>query len=439
MKKIILAMSLIFAVTLAGAAEPKTPAEAQKLLDKALTKARDAKKSLKPATWIDLGDAYLGAYDQPTRNILLNTPRMEVKLLIKDQKILKTTDEICNGTQYVADHYDNKVLYYGPAGTLEFYIVTKPAVEGNLLVEAENAYLKAHELDIKGSKTKDLNEKMRGIHERMVNEALSHYFIRNYKYSAGVFEDAIHCSESALIGEIDSLNCYHTALVSALAGDRENAIKYYTRCADMGFYQEGNVFSNLSNLYIAEGDTAKGKKVLEDGFAKYPQSQSVLVGLINLYRSTNEEPQRLFDLLHAAQANEPGNASLYYVEGDVYKQLGDRENAEKLYYKSTEVDPTYVFGPLSVGIMYYEYAVDLQTQASEELDDTKWMALNKQFEEVLEKAIEPFEKSFSLTEDKEIKVAVAEYLKNIYFRFRDKSEEYMAAYEKYNAFVKGAN
>ena len=85
MKKTILALSLIFAVTLAGAAEPKTPAEAQKLLDKALVKARDAKKNVKPATWIELGDAYLGAYDQPTRNVLLNTPRTEIKLLIKDQ------------------------------------------------------------------------------------------------------------------------------------------------------------------------------------------------------------------------------------------------------------------------------------------------------------------------------------------------------------------
>lgn len=436
MKKTILAMSLLFAVTFAGAVEPKTPAEAQKFLDKALVKARDAKKNVKPATWIELGDAYLGAYDQPVRNVLLNTPRTEIKLLIKEQKVLKTTDEVCNGTQYIADHYDNKVLYYGPNGSLEFYIVTKQAIEGNLLVEAENAYLKAHELDIKGAKTKDLSEKMRNIHERMFNEALSHYFIGDYKYAAGIFEDAVHCSENALIGVIDSTNCYHTALVSALAGDRENAIKYYNRCAEIGFYQDGNVFSNLSNLYLAEGDTLKGKKVLEDGFSKYPQSQGVLIGLINLYRATNEDPQRLFDLLHAAQVNEPNNASLYYVEGDIYKQLGDRENAEKLFYKATEIDPTYVFGTLSVGIMYYEYAVDLQTQASEELDDAKWMALNKQFEEVLEKAIEPFEKSFTITEDKEIKKAVAEYLKNIYFRFRDKSPEYMAAYEKYNAFVK---
>ena len=436
MKKMILSLTLLLAVTLAGAVEPKTPAEAQKNIDKALAKARDAKKGTKPATWIDLGDAYVGAYEQPARNVLIGTPRTEVKLLLRDQKVLATTDVVCAGAPYVKDSYAEKDLYYGESGNLEFYVVTVPAVEGNLLVEAENAYLKAKELDIKGSRTDEIVEKMQAVHDKMFNDALSHYFIGDYKYAAGVFENAVNCYGNSVLGGVDSVNCYHTALVSALAGDRDNAIKYYNRCAEIGYYQEGNVFSNLSNLYLAEGDTLKGKEVLEDGFAKYPQSQGVLIGLINLYRSTNEDPQRLFDLLHAAQVNEPGNASLYYVEGDIYKQLGDRENAEKLFYKASEIDPNYVFGILSVGIMYYEYAVDLQTKASEELDDAKWMELNRQFEEVLEKAIEPFEKSFSMTDDKEIKVAVAEYLKNIYFRFRDKSPDYMAAYEKFNQYVK---
>ena len=34
-------------------------------------------------------------------------------------------------------------------------------------------------------------------------------------------------------------------------------------------------------------------------------------------------------------------------------------------------------------------------------------------------------------------MAIAEYLKNIFFRFRDKGETYQAAYDKYNSFVKG--
>ena len=49
-------------------------------------------------------------------------------------------------------------------------------------------------------------------------------------------------------------------------------------------------------------------------------------------------------------------------------------------------------------------------------------------------AIAPLEKAFTHTEDPELQAYVAEVLKNIYFRFRDRSDEYRANYEKYNSF-----
>jgi len=435
MKRLFIALSLTMAVT-ALYAQPKTAAEAQKNLDKAIAATQDPKKADKPATWIALGDAYVAAYEQPTRNILIGTPQQEIKLLIKEQQVLKSETKRCNGTNYLVDSYADKDLYYNENGALDFYVITKPAVEGEILVEAQNAYEKAYALDTKATKAKDLNARLTKTHDLLVNEALAYYFTNNYAPSAKNFVQAVKCSESPALNHLDTMNCYHAALVSGFAGDNETAIKFYNKCIDMKYYQDGNVFSNLSNIYMASGDTITGKKVLEDGFAKYPQSQGVLVGLINLYRTTNENPNKLFDLLHTAQANEPNNASLFYVEGDIYKNLGDRENAEKLFYRATEIDPTYVFGVLSVGIMYYDYAVEIQTKASEEMNDAKWQELNEKFEETLEKAIVPFEKSFNMTEDMEIKKAVAEYLKNIFFRFRNKSDEYMASYNKYNDFLK---
>lgn len=435
MKRLFIALSLTMAVTTLFA-QPKTPAEAQKNLDKAIATSQDPKKADKVATWIALGDAYVAAYEQPTRNILVGTPQQEIKLLIKEQQVLKSETKKCNGTNYLVDSYADKDLYYNENGALDFYVITKPAVEGDLLGAAQEAYEKAFALDTKASKAKDINTRMSKTHDLVVNEALAHYFTNDFAPSAKYFIQAVKCSESPALNHLDTMNCYHAALVSGFAGDNENAIKYYGRCIEMKYYQDGNVFSNLSNIYMAAGDTITGKKVLEDGFSKYPQSQGVLVGLINLYRSTNEDPNKLFDLLHTAQANEPGNASLYYVEGDIYKNLGDRDNAEKLFYKATEIDPSYVFGVLSVGIMYYDYAVELQTKASEELNDAKWQELNEQFEKALEKAVAPFEKSFEMTDDKEIKNAVAEYLKNIYFRFRSKGDEYMNSYNKYNDFLK---
>ena len=59
----------------------------------------------------------------------------------------------------------------------------------------------------------------------------------------------------------------------------------------------------------------------------------------------------------------------------------------------------------------------------------------KDLEKHLEMAIQPFEQCYDTATDNEVKSVVAEYLKNIYFRFREKNETFKAGYEKYSAIV----
>ncbi len=437
MKKILIALSLVLSLTMVNA-QPKNAADAQKAVTKAETAAADAKKAAKPATWIALAKAYVDAYDQPSRNVLPGTAQQEVKLFLKEQQIFETTQkEGAEGAVYTVDSYADKDLYYNPAGVLEFYMVTKPAVEGDLLGKAIDALGKAQEVDTKASKAKDIHDMMNDIHNKLTDEAFNNYRAGNFEKAAELFKKSTECAANPILGETDSLNTYYTAFVSSKAGNTAQAIEYYTKCADMGFYQDGYVFSNLSECYRIEGNEEARKAALERGFIEFPQNSNILIGLINLYIENQEDTGKLFDLLHAAEAQDPTNASLFYVEANVYKQLGDIENAAKLYEKSSEIDPNYVYGPLGLGAMYYDKAIDLQNKASEELDDAKYYALVKEMDETLEKAIAPFEKSFELTDDAELKGAIAEYLKNIYFRLREKNPEYEALSKKYEAFLKG--
>jgi tetratricopeptide (TPR) repeat protein len=206
---------------------------------------------------------------------------------------------------------------------------------------------------------------------------------------------------------------------------------------DKGFFNDGNVYSNLADLYKAEDNADLAMKTLEDGFAKFPNNQAILVGLINHYLETGTEPDKLFTLLHNAQANDPKNASLFYVEGDAYKKLGDYDKAIELYDKSSSVDPEYIYGVLNKGLLYYDRAVETQEKASLEMDDAKYAKLVDELNGYLEQALEPFEKAFEMAKDADIKTAVADYLKNIYYRFRDKGANYQSSYEKYDKFLKG--
>jgi len=431
MKKILIALSLILCVTMVSA-QPKNAEEAKKAVDKALEATKDVKKAEKADTWYKLAQAYINAYDQPSRNVTTGIPQTEVKLLIKEQQVLGSEERKGAEETYSVDMYANKDLYYGPNGVLEFFIVTKPALDCDMLGEAEKALAKTVALDPKGSKTKDVELLYNDIHSKYANEGIANYLAGKFEKSAELFEKAANCSETAsTIKKFDGTNSYYAALVAQMAGKKEAAIKFYKKCAAEGFYQEGGVFSNLAEIYRQDQDTTSWKATLEEGFQKYPQSQGVLVGLINLYRECGDDPQKVFTLLHAAQENEPENASLYYVEGDVYKQLGDVENAAKLYDKSYEINPKYVFGILSKGVLYYEQAVKLQDEANAEMDDNKYLALIQKMDDTLLAAVEPFEKAYSISEDPDIKRGVAEYLKNIFFRFRDKGDEYKQQFEKY--------
>ena len=436
MKRILIALSLILSLTMVSA-QPKTAADAQKAITKAEEAAADAKKATKPATWIALAKAYVDAYDQPTRNILTGTPQSEVKIFLKDQKVLGTTEKKGAEGVYTVDSYADKDLYYNENGILEFYLVTKPAAEGDLLGEAVKALGNVAGTDPKGSKTKDVVEMMNSIHDKYANEALSEYLAGNYEKAASLFKAAAECQANPILGKTDSLNIYYAALVSNMAGNKEQAIDLYKKCLDMKYFQNGNTFSNLAEIYRQMGDADACKSTLEQGFLNFPENNGILIGLINLYMENNEEPTKLFDLLHTAQNLDPTNASLFSAEGNVYKKLGDVENAANMYKKAAEVNPDFVFAPLSLGALYYDKAIEIQNKASEELDDNKYFALVKEMDETLEKAIAPFEESFQKTDDPELKMAIAEYLKNIYFRLREKNPDYEALSKKYESYLKG--
>ena len=64
------------------------------------------------------------------------------------------------------------------------------------------------------------------------------------------------------------------------------------------------------------------------------------------------------------------------------------------------------------------------------------MSLVEEFEKTLMSACEPFEKAYEISKDEALKVNIAEYLKNIYYRFRDKGPQFEEGYNKYDAVVK---
>lgn len=437
MKKFLLALALVASLNVANAqTSVKSTVAAKKAVEKAIEKSENPKQAEKPDTWIKLGKAYLDAYSAPMGNGWIGAQRQELALVLGDDKPSSEEWVTLSGMNYIKAVFETRNYYYNESEVLQFIEVTKPVVD-SVLEKSLSAYEKAASLDAKGKKSKDLKEAFHFISAKFTDEAYTAYTLGDMEKASYYFQKAVEASEQQPYAVVDTNAVYNSALTSYMLGKYDVAKKYYQQSVSLGYYgDEGDAYAKLADIASKEGDNESCKSYLEEAFLKFPKSQSVLVGLINFYMNSGENTDRLFELINAAKQNEPNNASLYYVEGNVNLELGREQEAIAAYSKCSEINPQYEFGYIGIGQLYYNKAVALQDEAANELDDKKYEALIAEFEVALKNCIEPFESAYAISTDQNIKVAIAEYLRNVYYRFST-DPAYEAKYKKYDAIVKG--
>ena len=439
MKRIFLALALLASLQVASAQQQvKSVSAAQKAAEKAIAASQDVKKGTKLATWVKLGQAYIDAYNAPTGNGWIGASRADLALLMADDKPLSSEYVEVAGQKMLKEVYPTRDYYYNGAEILQFIVITQPIFPDALEKGAE-AFAKAWELDVKGKKVKDISEGLRIIEGKLVDEAYNAYTFGDIDKASSYFEKAALVSKQEPYAKVDTSAIYNAGLTAWMLGQNERAKKFLEESVAIGYYgEDGDAYAKLADLADKDGNQELRQSYLEEAFIKFPQSQSVLVGLINFYLSTGGSTDRLFELIGAAKANEPGNASLYYVEGNIYLQLEDVENALKSYRQCAEINPEYEFGYIGEGQYWYNKAVDLQDAAAAEMDYKKYDKIMAEFEQALKNCVEPFEMAFEVTKDDNIKLAVCEYLKNACYRFSYDDPVYKEKYEKYDAIVKAA-
>lgn len=437
MKQILLTVAMLAIAVTAGA---QNRDQLLSSIDKAKAATESEKKASNPNTWIKYGDAltkgFVALYGDSFR---IGWNYTEV-MLFNTQQPLSTEQKVVNGMSYTIQHYGNKDLYFNDAtGILDAIVVTEPLSDENILADARDAYLKAAELDTKGSKKNALNGKLIKLRDLMVDNAYGYNAIGDYQKAAEYFEESLTCSENPVVNAIDSMIVYNTGLMYAILGNNDKAEKYYRQCVEIGYDVNGDVSSSLADILMQKGDVEGAKACLNEAFKKYPASQSILVSFINLCIESNDDPQKILDLIWAAQKNEPDNASLAYAEGNVYNSLGDLDNAVRCYEKSLEIDPNYVYGYYAIASAYIQASDKIVDEANAlDIRDVEgYEKLMVEFENYLELAIAPYEKAFGMTDEVDIKESCASALKQIYFRFRDKDPKYAQGYEKYDSYLKG--
>ena len=432
MKKILAIIAIaasMFAVS-AQAQNVKNVGAAKAALEKAQAAAENPKQNTKLATWLKYGQALLDAYAAPQGNIWSGMSMQDLALVAANERMMSESQIVANGQNLTKRAYANKNLYFNEAGQLTAIEVTAPLAE-NILDKALAAFAKAAELDPKGSKTKDITAGLESVATKFMDEAYNVYTLGNPAEASANFEKAAKAFATAPLNKIDNDAVYNAAFTAWQAQDWARAKKFFEEGIANGYIgEDGESYAKLADIAEKQGDKAASKAYLEAGFQKAPQSQGILIGLINYYLNNDEDTNRLFELFAEAKKNEPDNASLYYVEGNARLKLDQFDEAMAAYDKASQVNPNYEWGYIGKGMALYNKAVELQEKASLEVDDAKYMALLGEFETTLKSCIAPFETALGLTKDEEVISSVAEYLKNACFRFRSEGDEFQQKYEK---------
>ena len=414
----------------------KPAAEMQKNVDKALEAAKDAKKGAKPATWVKLAEAYMAAYNNPVTNITMGIDKATFQMMNKE-KPLSVSNVTIEGQPFEKMEFSNVDVYFNPAGLLAIIDVTHPSIEGDALCEAAKAYTKAYEL---GEKAEKVDPKLQEIANKYYEDAYSAYQLGNMAKASDLFKGAANVSMMAPCSAPNYDAAYNAAFTAVAAQNYDQAEEYFNLCLKNGYTSDGNIYANLSQCALAKADTLAAKNYLATGLTQFPDNESVLTSLINLYLQTNEDPEKIVELLDEAKKVMPDNPSLYYVEGNIYVGVKNYDKAVAAYDKALEIQPAYDFAYYGKGNVALKKAEDLIAER-DALDVREWKKydeLNEQVTEVYKGAVEPFEKCYEVSQNEAVKASAADFLKRLCFTLRNVDPKYQEGYDKWSKIVDAA-
>ena len=221
------------------------------------------------------------------------------------------------------------------------------------LVRSKESYMKAQELDTKGSYAQEIQIGLGQVQMAASNAGIGRYNTGDFG-SAGSFFD-LSAEIAAAFDAVDTMAIYNSALCYEKAGEVDLAVARYRACADIE-YQVPNVFLFISNLYRENDREAEALETLAQARALYPREQSLIIEELNIYL-TNEEFDKAKENLTLAAEQDPTNEILWFSLGSVLDNLGNAEEAIDAYKKALDVKADYFDANYNLGALYFNQAV----------------------------------------------------------------------------------
>ncbi len=302
------------------------------------------------------------------------------------------------------------------------------------LSEAYASYQKAMELDTKGGMKKRIITNMiyNSLALDLYNQGSAQFTVKDYSGALKSFETQITITESDnYAGTIDTGMYYNAGLAAVNAGKHQEAIRFFEKCAELK-YEGVTPYFQISEAYLALGDTVKAESVLTGLEGKFPGNKNVKLNLIDLYIKSGKNDEAL-RLLGEAKTSDPSNFSLYFAEGIIFLNQLKYDEAIVSLEKSVQLNPDVFETQYGVGAAYINKASEMFTKANDIMDVNKYSAAIDEAMLIFAKALPYMEKADQIKPDD---IDTMRSLRELYYRLK-MTDKYNAVKEKLDKLDQG--
>jgi tetratricopeptide (TPR) repeat protein len=329
-------------------------------------------------------------------------------------KLDKAKESIDKAAQHEKTIMDAKTWFY--RGNIYYDIAINPDsnvrnLDPDPFRVAFDSYMKAKELDTKGEFTAEINKFTAAVGEGYYNNGVMYYNEQDYGKASTNFAKAFEVSKA--VNRTDTSALINAAISASFGEDYKAAKNYYQELIDMNV-QRADLYTSLTEIYKAEGDTVMALQVAAQGRQMFPDDFNLLIAETNIFLSTDEKEKAMANLEKALMIDNT-NPSIFFAVGTIYDQMGDVPKAISAYENAINLTPDYFEANYNLGALYVNQAADILDKANDlPLDAVaEYDAQKLKADEMLHKAVPYLEKSLELSPD-DVNTMVS--LKEIYTR-----------------------
>ena len=284
------------------------------------------------------------------------------------------------------------------------------------LQEAYAAFEKSMELDTKGGMKKKIITNMvySSLAANLFSQGSQRFEAKDFAGALKSFETQIKVAEGDMyVGSIDTGMYYNAGLAAINAGNHNEAIKYFQKCADMQ-YQGITPYFQIYECYLGLGDTIKAESILTGLQAKFPDDNTINLQLIDLYIKSSKYDEAM-KYIKVAKESDPNNYSLYFAAGILHLNRSQYDEAIVELTKSIELNSEIFDTQYGLGAAYINKAADMFKAANDIMEVKAYSAAIDVANTVYAKALPYMEKAHELKPDD---IDTMKNMQELYYRLK---------------------